>query len=44
LEKLHEIGIEHRDLKCSNFLYNKQTKKGYLIDFGLSEINPKIIK
>ena len=31
---LHSIGIYHHDIKPSNFLYNSQTKRGVLIDYG----------
>lgn len=36
--KFHNIGLVHRDIKALNFLYNKNLKKGFLIDYGLSEI------
>ncbi len=35
---LKQNGIFHRDVKPGNFLYNPKTKRGILIDFGLSEI------
>jgi cell division control protein 7 len=38
LENIHRIGIVHRDLKPDNFLYNPDTHKCLLIDFGLAEI------
>ncbi|KAI5189903.1 cell division control protein 7 [Nematocida minor] len=37
LQGVHSQGIIHRDIKPSNFLYNLETKAGYLIDFGLSQ-------
>lgn len=37
IQKIHEFGIVHRDVKWQNFLYNKARRKGYLIDFGLCE-------
>jgi len=38
LESLHELGVVHRDIKQGNFLYNPETKKGILVDFGLAEL------
>lgn len=38
IKTLSSFGIVHRDIKPSNFLYSKEEKCGYLIDFGLSEI------
>lgn len=38
VQKFHNLGLVHRDLKALNFLYNRNNKQGYLIDFGLSEI------
>ncbi len=38
VKNLHDLGIVHRDLKQGNFLYNPETKKGIIIDFGLAEI------
>jgi len=38
INQLKELGIFHRDVKPGNFLYNTKTKKGILIDFGLSEL------
>ena len=35
---LAQVGIMHRDVKPSNFLYDPQSKTGLLIDFGLSEL------
>jgi len=35
---LESLKIMHRDVKHSNFLYSTKSHRGYLIDFGLSEI------
>ena len=32
------MGVMHRDIKPTNFLYDPSTRTGLLIDFGLSEI------
>lgn len=40
--KMHEKEIVHGDLTTSNIIYNKNNKKIYLIDFGLSSFNAKI--
>ena len=41
LKNLKDLGIYHRDIKPGNFLYNPETKRGMIIDFGLAEIDPK---
>jgi cell division control protein 7 len=41
LKNLKELGIYHRDIKPGNFLYNPDTRRGLIIDFGLAEIDPK---
>ncbi|KAL7346851.1 protein kinase CKII [Encephalitozoon intestinalis] len=37
IDHVHGNGIIHRDLKPGNFLYNKETGRGMLIDFGLAQ-------
>lgn len=44
LKNLKHLGIYHRDIKPGNFLYNPQTRKGVIIDFGLAELDPKYIE
>lgn len=41
---LKDLGIYHRDIKPGNFLYHPEQKKGYIIDFGLSEIDNNHVK
>lgn len=38
VKHLSDKGIVHRDIKPSNFLWDPKSKKGILIDFGLSEV------
>jgi hypothetical protein len=39
LNQLHKHKILHRDVKPNNFLYNCRKRTGYLIDFGLAEVD-----
>lgn len=37
LEDVHAVGVLHRDVKPTNFLYDVRGRKGELVDFGLAE-------
>ncbi|KAG8436720.1 hypothetical protein GDO86_007708 [Hymenochirus boettgeri] len=40
LRRIHYFGIVHRDVKPSNFLYNRKLKQFALVDFGLAQGTP----
>ncbi|XP_058446604.1 cell division cycle 7-related protein kinase [Malaya genurostris] len=37
LKRVHEFQVIHRDVKPSNFLYNRKLQKFLLVDFGLAQ-------
>ncbi|XP_072015485.1 cell division cycle 7-related protein kinase-like [Amphiura filiformis] len=37
LRRVHQYNVIHRDVKPSNFLYNRKTKRYALVDFGLAQ-------
>lgn len=38
LRKVHKFNIIHRDVKPSNFLYDRKQGKYLLVDFGLAQV------
>ena len=39
--EIHTRGVAHNDMHSGNYFYDKKTGKGGLVDFGLSQINPR---
>ncbi|KAK7794315.1 hypothetical protein R5R35_007696 [Gryllus longicercus] len=37
LRRVHSFNVIHRDVKPSNFLYNRENRRYLLVDFGLSQ-------
>ena len=44
LKQLKDIGVYHRDIKPANFLYNREAKRGIIVDFGLAELDSEFMK
>jgi len=37
IEVVHDRGYIHRDVKASNFVLSQDTKKVFIVDFGLAK-------
>jgi tau tubulin kinase len=37
IEEVHERGFIHRDIKASNFVLSVDSKKVFIVDFGLAK-------
>ena len=44
LKQLKDIGVYHRDIKPANFFYNREAKRGIIVDFGLAELDSEFMK
>lgn len=44
LKHIHEYDVIHRDVKPSNFLFNRKTQQFSLVDFGLAHKAPVALK
>jgi cell division control protein 7 len=44
LEKVHSNRIIHRDIKPANFLYDRNTRRYALVDFGLAQNERELIR